>query len=285
MVDLCAAPGGWSEVSSAAAQSPLVVAVDLAAMAPLPNVRCLQADLTHPSTAAAILALLAPHRADVLLCDCAPDVLQQSDVDELLQRELVKAALSVAAATLRSDGSFVCKVFRGPRLPSLLRRCQRLFASVQLAKPAASRNSSMEAFIVARHFAADSHGREQLEEGSDGHRDSDSDSDSDSGTSDSMPQLQQSVAVPFVSCGDELGLDSDKTYPLSFRIPSTAYSVYQPLAPAALPIEPPYKQSILRQKDKANSQPSQNAIQSVMLYCCFYSIPYATLAQLQHVAG
>ena len=230
-------------MSSAAPHSPLVLAVDLAAMAPLPgNVRCVQGDLTHPSTVRAVLDLLAPHRADVVLCDCAPDVVHQADVDEFVQHDLVSAALSMARQTLQEGGSFVCKVFRGPQLPRLLRRCQRLFDDVQLAKPTASRNSSMEAFIVARRYnAADEHDTDEER------------AEELDGDSAQQQQQQQQPAVAFVSCGDSMGLDADQTYPLSFHIPNTHYTAYQPRAPAAQPIEPPYKQSIMRQRDKANS--------------------------------
>ena len=213
-------------------------------MSPLPGVVRVQGDLTHPSTVRSILAVLAPQHsvgADVVLCDCAPDVIDQADVDEAVQHDLVRAALDVARSTLRADGSFVCKVFRGPRLPALLRRCQRSFRSVELAKPTASRNSSVEAFIVARQHtaASDATGRADDESGTSS-EDSGSDSDGER-------------PVPFVSCGDEWLLDADQTYPLSFRIPTAQYSAYQPLAPAAAPIEPPYQQSILRLRNKAAS--------------------------------
>lgn len=249
MVDLCAAPGGWSEVCSAAAPSAVIVAVDLAAMSPLPNVHCVQGDLTHPDTVRSILRLVEPVNsagADVVLCDCAPDVIHQADVDCMLQHDLVRAAIGVAERTLRTGGSFVCKVFRGAALPPLIRLCQRHFHTVQLAKPTASRNSSLEAFIVARMFAPHTserkgdRGSETSEYAADSECDSDGDDES---------VWQQSIE--FVSCGDELGLDSDQTYPLSFRIPNTQYTAYQPLAPAAAPIEPPYKESIIRQRDKA----------------------------------
>ena len=246
MVDLCAAPGGWSEVCSAAPQSPLVVAVDLAPMSPLPHVQCVQGDLTHPDTVRAIVDLLRPLRsggADVVLCDAAPDVLNQTDVDEMLQHQLVRAAISVARRVMREDGSFVCKVFRGPQLPALLRSAQSAFQQVELAKPTASRNGSVEAFIVARHLQPTA----ETDECTSGATSSDSEVE----VCDEA--AQQCVAVSFVSCGDDMALDSDQTYSLSFRIPSARYTAYQPLAPVAAPIDPPYEQSIVRLRDKVNS--------------------------------
>ena len=219
-----------------------------------PNVHCVQGDLTHPSTVRAILDLLHTHRssspteqplADCVLCDCAPDVVHQADVDEMVQHDLVKAALRVAEQTLRADGSFVCKVFRGPHLPALLRRCAQLFGSVEVAKPTASRNSSLEAFIVARRYAT---ARDTGAEEERGGYDSGGDSDEEG---------CEQLAVPFVSCGDDMGLDSDQTYPLSFRIPNTQHTAYQPLAPAAAPIAPPYEQSINRRRDRANGSHNQ----------------------------
>ena len=259
MVDLCAAPGGWSEVCRASAPSAVVVAVDLAAIAPLPGVHCIQGDLTHPSTVSSILGVLECHSlagADVVLCDAAPDVLHQTDVDEMLQHQLVRAALSVARRTLRANGSFVCKVFRGPQLSALLATCQRAFGAVEVAKPTASRNASLEAFIVATQYEARNGDSSAAMDETSADSDSDSrDGDIDDSDNESATRQQSHcVAVPFVSCGDEMGLDSDQTYPLSFRVPNTNYTAYQPLAPAAAPIEPPYQQSIRRQRDKANSR-------------------------------
>eukprot|EP00769_Ergobibamus_cyprinoides_P003952 gnl/Ergobibamus_cyprinoides/547.p1 GENE.gnl/Ergobibamus_cyprinoides/547~~gnl/Ergobibamus_cyprinoides/547.p1 ORF type:complete len:316 (+),score=54.52 gnl/Ergobibamus_cyprinoides/547:73-1020(+) len=184
-VDLCAAPGSWSQVLSrciyqnsspapdSAADSPLplpagpdrpiLVSVDLNKMAPLPGVVQLQGDITKPETAEMIVSLFSGRRAQLVVCDGAPDVTGLHGLDEFLQAELVAAALRLAVTVLerapedapeeeqRNTGTFVAKVFRGrDTATSLYAALHAHFYHVAIAKPRASRNASLEAFVVAR---------------------------------------------------------------------------------------------------------------------------------------
>ncbi|VVT50923.1 uncharacterized protein SAPINGB_P002925 [Magnusiomyces paraingens] len=129
VVDLCAAPGSWSQVLSQrmreehaaavaeysrvkdsssssqvhikAPQEPKIVAVDLQPMAPIEGVTTMQADITHPRTIAAILAHFDGEPADLVVSDGAPDVTGLHDLDEYIQAQLIHSALQVAAAVLR----------------------------------------------------------------------------------------------------------------------------------------------------------------------------------------
>jgi 23S rRNA U2552 (ribose-2'-O)-methylase RlmE/FtsJ len=174
VVDLCAAPGGWTQVAAAmllkyeasrvlAASNdgetkgarlgiPLV-AVDLRAMIPLDGAVMLQGDITRAQTAEAVIRELGGRRARLVLCDGAPDVTHLHDSDEWVQHNLTLAALNMATALLARGGTFVCKVFRGREILRLLRHLRVFFARVSIGKPRASRNSSLEGFAVCEGFS------------------------------------------------------------------------------------------------------------------------------------
>ncbi|XRA96407.1 tRNA (cytidine(32)/guanosine(34)-2'-O)-methyltransferase [Pycnococcus provasolii] len=222
VVDLCAAPGSWSQVLSrrllgpapsasgaqggvagsaagAASEQPRIVAVDLQPMAPIAGVKCVQGDITDPTTLDAVKDILGA-QADAVVCDGAPDVTGLHDFDEYVQAQLVVAALGVCARVLRPGGCFVAKVFRGPESGLLWEQMRVLFHDVHLAKPRASRGSSVEAFVVARDF-----------------RPPPSSSSGDSRVNDPLMDaldIEQPRAAPFVACGDLSGWDADRSYDL-----------------------------------------------------------------------
>ncbi|PHJ24319.1 ribosomal rna large subunit methyltransferase ftsj1 [Cystoisospora suis] len=131
---------------------PLIVAVDLQEMAPIPGVHTLQADITHETTIHSILQFFSNEPADIVVCDGAPDVTGIHDVDEFIQAHLLRAALTVVMKVLKPQGTFVCKVFRGEQIPLVYLQLLHLFHEVKCCKPAASRNSSIEAFVVCTGF-------------------------------------------------------------------------------------------------------------------------------------
>ena len=173
VVDLCAAPGSWSQVlSRRLSQVPgsHLVAVDLQAMAPLPGVTQIIGDITTPSTAAAVSAALGDSKAQLIVCDGAPDVTGLHDLDEYLQSQLLLAATQITFRLLETGGTFVAKIFTqqpqsraarhndlsaarpgtsGALLASQLRTC---FDRVEIAKPRSSRYGSVEHFVVCQGF-------------------------------------------------------------------------------------------------------------------------------------
>lgn len=164
VIDLCAAPGSWSQVLSRSLgpSGACIVAVDLQAMAPLQGVTQVVGDITLQETADAVETAFQQAQAsdekrlaDLIVCDGAPDVTGIHQVDEFVHAQLLVAALTMALRMLRKGGTFVAKVFAEPYTPStclLLAQLRRLFAHVELAKPPSSRAASAEHFVVGLDF-------------------------------------------------------------------------------------------------------------------------------------
>jgi len=329
-VDLCAAPGSWSQVLSrrlylpalAAREAaraeirgeskregndkddnhgedgddgeeallpalPRIVAVDLQPMAPVEGVFQIQGDITSAATAAAVISAMSrgagagggggggggggqgngesgdsgeghdgggeprpkppshspSPRAQLVVCDGAPDVTGLHDMDEFMQSQLVVAALTVSAELLEEGGTLVAKVFRGREAPALLAQLEPFFrgeplasrsasaapspsrssssspsygGGVFLAKPRASRNASVEAFVVCRGYRAPEGlvprllGGEGLWPALAGA----------AGVGASLLPSSRDASspaaklVPFVACGDLRGWDADRSYDL-----------------------------------------------------------------------
>lgn len=157
VVDLCAAPGSWSQVLSRrlhadTSSDAKIVSVDLQEMAPIPGVHCMQGDITSPDTADAIIAHFDGLPADIVVCDGAPDVTGLHDVDEYVQAQLLAAAVAITTHVLAPGGTFVAKIFRGRDTALLYAQLRTLWKEVVIAKPKSSRNSSIEAFVVAQGY-------------------------------------------------------------------------------------------------------------------------------------
>jgi 23S rRNA (uridine2552-2'-O)-methyltransferase len=155
VVDLGAAPGGWSQVAvervRSTAANPLVVAIDYLPMDPLPGVVVLEQDFLDPAAPDAIRAALgAP--ADVVISDMAAPTTGHRQTDHLRTIALCEAAADFAVTVLRPGGDFLAKVFQGGAEGELLAGLKRNFAAVHHAKPPASRAGSVELYLVAKGF-------------------------------------------------------------------------------------------------------------------------------------
>jgi 23S rRNA (uridine2552-2'-O)-methyltransferase len=149
VLDLGAAPGGWSQV--AAARGATVVAADVLDIEPIPGVTFFQADLTDPDVPAMLKqALDGP--ADLVLTDMAAPTTGHRATDHIRTIALVEIALEVAEDTLRPGGAFVGKVFQGGSSNALLARLKQHFREVKHVKPPASRQESVELYVVALGF-------------------------------------------------------------------------------------------------------------------------------------
>jgi 23S rRNA (uridine2552-2'-O)-methyltransferase len=156
IVDLGAAPGGWSQVASElVGPQGRVVAVDLAEMESLSGVTVLQADMQGPETIPQIRAALGG-TADVVLSDAAPQVTGIRVTDHARSIGLAEAALHIGSQVLRPGGHFVVKVFEGGDFPAYLRVVRGAFGSAKPYHPPASRQESRELFVVARSFRGSS---------------------------------------------------------------------------------------------------------------------------------
>ncbi|CAG8467210.1 8981_t:CDS:2 [Ambispora gerdemannii] len=234
VVDLCAAPGSWSQPSQS---PPKIVAVDLQTMARKFKRYLNIGDITKQSTVEQILGYFEGEFADIVVCDGAPDVIGLHDFDEYIQAQLVLAALNITTHILRPGGTLIAKIFRGKDVTLLYARLLRFFERVTCAKPRSSRNSSIEAFVVCQNYRP---------------------------PKDYIPTMTKPILdlsydennkllgpsrliVPFVACGDASGFDSDQTYPLEEKS-------LDPLQP---PIGAPYRTAItLKQQNYYNKIPS-----------------------------
>ena len=158
VVDLGAAPGGWSQVAAervgALEGRGQVVAMDLLALAPLPGVIALEGDFTQETAPARLKALLRGGEADVVLSDMAAQGTGHSRTDHLRIMGLAEAAAEFAIEVLAPEGAFVCKVFQGGSERALLDRLKKAFGSVRHIKPSASRAESAELYVAALKFRA-----------------------------------------------------------------------------------------------------------------------------------
>jgi 23S rRNA (uridine2552-2'-O)-methyltransferase len=155
VIDLGAAPGGWSEVAAervgAAQGTGRVIAIDRLPMAPIPGVEFLQLDFLDASAPDALKAQLGG-RADVVLSDMAANATGHRKTDHLRIMALAEAAAEFALHVLAPGGAFLCKVFQGGTEAGLLAVLKRDFAAVKHVKPAASRSESAELYLLATGF-------------------------------------------------------------------------------------------------------------------------------------
>ncbi|XP_071945684.1 tRNA (cytidine(32)/guanosine(34)-2'-O)-methyltransferase-like isoform X2 [Antedon mediterranea] len=248
-VDLCAAPGSWSQVLSRKLRAKeetrdqvKIVAVDLQAMAPLPGVTQLQGDITKVSTANEIVSHFEGEKADLVVCDGAPDVTGLHDIDEYIQAQLLLAALNITTHVLKSDGTFVAKIFRGKDVTLLYSQLKIFFPTVTVSKPRSSRNSSIESFVVCQGYSPP---KGYVPNMSNPLLDQHYDVDFNSLTGVNR------VIVPFLACGDLSAYDSDKNYPLELEHGAG----YKYLPPTQSPINPPYQTACkLKKSDQLAKQ-------------------------------
>ncbi len=152
ILDLGAAPGGWSQIAAArVGPKGQVVATDILEMEALDGVTFLQADFLDAATPALLVGALGGP-ADVVLTDMAAPTTGHRATDHLRTSALLEAALDMADETLRPGGVFVGKVFQGGATGELLQRLRKSFASVKHVKPPASRAESVELYLVATGF-------------------------------------------------------------------------------------------------------------------------------------
>ena len=149
VIDLGAAPGGWSQVAaSRVGPRGSVVAVDLLPMDPLTGVTFIQGDFLNEAVHDEINSLLNGH-VDLVLSDMAPNLTGVKERDQVQAMEIGFAAQKFAAKALKSSGKLVVKVFQGTSMGELRAAMGGEFTKIKVRKPSASRNRSAEIYLIA----------------------------------------------------------------------------------------------------------------------------------------
>ncbi|MGA7984043.1 MAG: RlmE family RNA methyltransferase [Burkholderiales bacterium] len=150
VLDLGAAPGGWSQVAGRkAGPGGRVVAIDLLEIAPISQVKVLRGDLREAQARAAAREALGG-AADLVLSDLSPNLSGISAVDQARAAELARLALEFAGEVLKPSGALLVKVFQGEAFDEVLAEARRAFQTVVVRKPGASRGESRETYLLAR---------------------------------------------------------------------------------------------------------------------------------------
>ena len=153
VVDLGAAPGGWSQVAAElVGHKGRVLASDILEMDALAGVDFVQGDFTEEEVFDQLLEKLGEERADLVISDMAPNMSGVRAVDQPASMYLVELAVDMARQTLKPGGAFVAKVFQGEGFDELIRDLRSQYQTVVTRKPGASRPRSREVYVVARGF-------------------------------------------------------------------------------------------------------------------------------------
>ena len=153
VVDLGAAPGGWSQVAvDLVGHHGRVLASDILPMDSLAGVEFIQGDFSEESVLNTILDTLGGKRADLVISDMAPNMSGMNAVDQPRAMYLVELAAELAAEVLKPGGAFLAKVFHGEGFDELLKQLRGQYSKVTARKPQASRARSRETYVLAQGF-------------------------------------------------------------------------------------------------------------------------------------
>jgi 23S rRNA (uridine2552-2'-O)-methyltransferase len=152
VVDLGAAPGGWSQIVASIVKPPKgrVIAMDILPMEPLDGVDFMQGDFSEEAVLQALLTKIAPNKIDWVLSDIAPNMSGNDSIDMPRSMYLAELALDFALQVIRPDGGFLIKLFQGEGFDAFLLQIRKHFKSVTIKKPKASRSRSREIYVLAR---------------------------------------------------------------------------------------------------------------------------------------
>lgn len=161
VVDLGAAPGGWSQVAAQrGGERCRVIAVDRLPVEPLPRVEVISGDIEDDETIQSIINVLRGDKADLVISDMAPNISGMSAVDQPKSIYLAELAVDLGYKVLKSGGDILVKVFQGASFDAFVQDMRRDFARVLIRKPQASRARSREVYLLARGFGGGSEMKE-----------------------------------------------------------------------------------------------------------------------------
>ena len=150
VVDLGAAPGGWSQVATQyIGETGKVIALDILAMPSIPRVSFIQGDFSEEKPYKELLAMTQHKTVDWVISDMAPNITGNRVTDQAQSIYLVELALEFAQKTLKKNGGFLAKVFQGEGFDGLIQTLRQNFHQVTIRKPHASRPRSREVYVIA----------------------------------------------------------------------------------------------------------------------------------------
>ena len=151
VVDLGAAPGGWSQwLVKQVGATGRVIAIDCLPMEPLTQVEFIQGDFTSDEGLQSLQQILKGTRVDLVLSDMAPNLSGVDSVDQARCAHLAELAIEFAKTHLKPGGAFLVKVFQGEHFEAVRRQMMATFKSAAVRKPKASRSESKETYLVGR---------------------------------------------------------------------------------------------------------------------------------------
>ena len=153
VLDLGAAPGGWSQIAKKiTGDNSLVIASDILEIDPIDGVTFIQGDFTDDEVYEEIISSTKNQQFDIVLSDMAPNFSGQPSVDLPRAMNLCDLALDMATKVLSQNGYFFIKVFQGPGFDDFIANCRNHFSSVSIKKPQASRPRSKEVYLLANQL-------------------------------------------------------------------------------------------------------------------------------------
>lgn len=153
VVDLGAAPGGWSQVvSRVIGEKGRLIASDILPMDSIADVTFIQGDFTEDKVFEQLLAALDTNPVDLVISDMAPNMSGMRSVDQPKAMLLCELALDFAKKVLKPGGIFLIKIFQGEGFDSYLQSVRSAFTKVQIRKPESSRDRSREQYLLAKGF-------------------------------------------------------------------------------------------------------------------------------------
>ncbi|MEJ2322266.1 MAG: 23S rRNA (uridine(2552)-2'-O)-methyltransferase RlmE [Gammaproteobacteria bacterium] len=153
VVDLGAAPGGWSQVArDLAGDDGMVFALDILPMDPIPGVHIIEGDFREQAPYDKLLDMLDGRQVDLVISDMAPNISGMAAVDQPRSMYLCELALEFARQTLKPGGDFLVKVFQGEGFDEFFVQMRRSFTKVLTRKPQASRSKSRKVYLLGKNF-------------------------------------------------------------------------------------------------------------------------------------
>ena len=150
VLDLGAAPGGWSQVAAKiVGKSGQVIASDILSIEEISGVNFLQGDFTEQSVYDELITLTKRSSIDIVLSDMAPNMSGQLSVDQPKSMYLAELAIDLAVKTLSKNGHFIVKIFQGDGFDDYVKNARKVFKKVSIIKPKASRPRSKEVYLLA----------------------------------------------------------------------------------------------------------------------------------------